>query len=321
MKQLKSLSIKNFQSHKDTTLEFDSAFTIITGDNGSGKTALLRVLDILLYGASYPVEWIRNGEKDSTLQVTFTDGSSIIRYRTKTVNKITFIYADGTVDAYTGTKDIKGLWEEFTGFKKVLLDKASKTPVALQYASVRESRFLLDNSAEVLMRIVSSAFAGRGVEQAKVTIKSKQRSLTEQVKTLDTEKEVYQAQVDKFESIKTRMDALKSKHEWVQEDYTAVDTKASKVSKAIATLTAVRILRKKLSVENAVVSALDEAYKEYVSYKYMVDRVASALEQRESITSLKVYGETIKESTKKVMSEIQKFTCEKCGRCVVEVCA
>jgi exonuclease SbcC len=42
---INSLSISNFQSHKDSTLEFDGGVNIITGQSDSGKSAILRALN------------------------------------------------------------------------------------------------------------------------------------------------------------------------------------------------------------------------------------------------------------------------------------
>jgi len=41
---IKSLSIQNFQSHKDSYLEFDPGCNVIVGSSDSGKTAILRAL-------------------------------------------------------------------------------------------------------------------------------------------------------------------------------------------------------------------------------------------------------------------------------------
>jgi len=42
---INSLTIQNFQSHKNTTLEFDNGINIIIGQSDSGKTAIIRALN------------------------------------------------------------------------------------------------------------------------------------------------------------------------------------------------------------------------------------------------------------------------------------
>ena len=41
---IKNLLLKNFQSHIDSKIEFDSGFNVICGSSDSGKSALLRAL-------------------------------------------------------------------------------------------------------------------------------------------------------------------------------------------------------------------------------------------------------------------------------------
>lgn len=83
----KSIKIKNFQSHKDTTIEFDKGINIIKGVSNHGKTAILRALNWVINnkpdGDSYRSWW--GGDTEVTL--TLEDGTEIIRRRTDKVNE------------------------------------------------------------------------------------------------------------------------------------------------------------------------------------------------------------------------------------------
>lgn len=83
----KKLQIKNFQSHKDTTIEFDKGINIIKGVSNHGKTAILRALNWVINnkpdGDSYRSWW--GGDTEVTL--TLADGTEIIRRRTDKVNE------------------------------------------------------------------------------------------------------------------------------------------------------------------------------------------------------------------------------------------
>lgn len=46
---LKKLTLKNFQSHKDSVLEFSPGVNIIVGSSDSGKTAIIRALRLAIY--------------------------------------------------------------------------------------------------------------------------------------------------------------------------------------------------------------------------------------------------------------------------------
>jgi len=58
---IKTLSIQNYQSHKDSTLEFDPGVNVIVGSTDSGKTAIIRALRWLIWnrpnGDSFRSTW------------------------------------------------------------------------------------------------------------------------------------------------------------------------------------------------------------------------------------------------------------------------
>lgn len=53
MAVVKKLSVQNIRSHDKFTIKLSSTVTVITGDNGSGKTSLLEALYISLQGKSF----------------------------------------------------------------------------------------------------------------------------------------------------------------------------------------------------------------------------------------------------------------------------
>lgn len=84
---IKSLKLKNFQSHKDTNLTFHPGFNIITGASDSGKSGLIRALRLLIEnkpsGWDYK-SWFNN-TKETEVSIEIDD-SSITRRRTASKN-------------------------------------------------------------------------------------------------------------------------------------------------------------------------------------------------------------------------------------------
>ena len=83
---IKQITIKNFQSHKDTTLDLDPGVNIIGGTSDSGKTALLRALKWVITnrpsGDSYRSHW----GGDTEVGIITTDDVEVFRRRTRKLN-------------------------------------------------------------------------------------------------------------------------------------------------------------------------------------------------------------------------------------------
>jgi exonuclease SbcC len=62
---INKLSIRNFQSHKNSELELDPGVNVIVGESDSGKTAILRALNWLVFGKPSGTSMIRHNVKSS----------------------------------------------------------------------------------------------------------------------------------------------------------------------------------------------------------------------------------------------------------------
>jgi DNA repair exonuclease SbcCD ATPase subunit len=66
---IKSLSLENFQSHKSTTLEFNSGVNVIIGPSDSGKTAIIRALRWLIWNRPLGNAFRSNWSDESIVQI------------------------------------------------------------------------------------------------------------------------------------------------------------------------------------------------------------------------------------------------------------
>jgi DNA repair ATPase RecN len=87
---IKSLNIKNFQSHKDTNVSFTDGINVITGSSDCGKSAILRALYLAIEnrpsGESYRT--LENGvftKKDTEVSMT-VDDNEVTRVKGNTNN-------------------------------------------------------------------------------------------------------------------------------------------------------------------------------------------------------------------------------------------
>lgn len=74
-----TLHLKNFQSHKDTLLEFGAGVNAVVGCTDSGKSAIIRAIYLLAENKPTGNAFIRNGNTDVFVTATLDDGTEIQR--------------------------------------------------------------------------------------------------------------------------------------------------------------------------------------------------------------------------------------------------
>ena len=146
MKYIEKVILENFQSHKNSTIEFDDQLNVIVGPSDSGKTAILRGIRWALYNEPSGDYFIREGTSECSVTIIFNDGTKIKRYRNKSKNTY-FLY-----DSNNNEMKFEGFGtsvpEEIinkTGIKKILLD--SDLSNAINLSDQLEGAFLLSERA------------------------------------------------------------------------------------------------------------------------------------------------------------------------------
>ena len=80
------VELENFQSHKNSVIEFDRGLNVILGNSDSGKTAIIRAIKWAIYNEPQGLSYIREGESSASVTVYFNTGAILKRYRTKSKN-------------------------------------------------------------------------------------------------------------------------------------------------------------------------------------------------------------------------------------------
>lgn len=142
MCKLKELRIKNFQSHEDTRLSFSEEMTVILGASDVGKSSIIRALKWALFNEPSGDFFIRKGEKDVEVTITFDNGNILVRGRNATKNYYELIHEDGQSKILenfgTGLPEIV---TEFTQIQKIKIDEDHET--CLNISDQLEGPFLL----------------------------------------------------------------------------------------------------------------------------------------------------------------------------------
>lgn len=164
---LKKLRIKNFKSHEDSTLEFESINTIL-GSNHSGKTNILRALKLILYHEDWPVTWIRYGQSEAFIEIELANKTVIRRTRTKSTQSVTI--SDGkNVTSFDGKKGALEFISKVIGIKKITLDDASD-PEDLNFMYVHDSPFIIGGRPDTVQRKISGIIGANAIDDARVRL-------------------------------------------------------------------------------------------------------------------------------------------------------
>lgn len=122
MKYIKRVVLENFQSHKYTEIEFDQYLNVIVGPSDHGKTAIIRALKWALFNEPSGDFFIREGEKECSVTVIFSDNTKVKRFRSKSKNAY-YLYDE---------KGEEMIFEGFgTNVPQEIIDKTSMRKVVL----------------------------------------------------------------------------------------------------------------------------------------------------------------------------------------------
>uniref|UniRef100_UPI00288A435F AAA family ATPase n=1 Tax=Peptoniphilus duerdenii TaxID=507750 RepID=UPI00288A435F len=102
MKYIKKVHLINFQSHADSILDFEEGLNVILGRSDSGKTAVIRAIKWALYNEPRGDYFVRIGEKDTSVEITFSDDTVLKRARNGNKNVYEFKNLLGEVTRYEG---------------------------------------------------------------------------------------------------------------------------------------------------------------------------------------------------------------------------
>lgn len=180
------ISIKNFQSHKDTTLELSSGVNTIIGPSDSGKTAILRAF----------ADWLVNNRPlGKAFQSTW---GKLTEVRAETTNKKVVIR---TKSPNKNHYKLSGLKDPLEGFGSNVPEEISKTLNILPINIHRQhdGPFLLSKSPPEIARYLNTIV---GLDKIDIALKNIASTLREEKGDLvkdETEKIIL---IDELESLR-----------------------------------------------------------------------------------------------------------------------
>jgi exonuclease SbcC len=195
---MKTLQLKNFQSHKSTTIDFAPTLTCLVGKSNHGKSAIIRAIKKVRDNKPLGSKFIRHGTTDCSVTVDDVH-LSIGKNTTYSVEGTTFKALRGAVP------------EEVT-------EALNIGPESIQ--EQHYSIFLLDLSPGKVAEKLSSLLSLQEATDSLAYIKSKKTRTQKEIDTIVKSIEAQEAIVDELEFI-----------DRVDEAYTKIERKRSKIER------------------------------------------------------------------------------------------
>jgi exonuclease SbcC len=197
---IKRIRIKNFQSHKDTELEFHPGINVICGKSNSGKSAILRALKLLCenrpLGLHYKSHFAKPNDK---VEVEIETFDNRIINLTKTKNKTTYIL-DG---------------KEFTGSEVPDEIKSILNVSEINWQHQLDNHFLISESASEAAKIINKIIRIEDVDEWVSELTTEINSENKHIKILEGQK----AQLEEAQNKYQHLEEAKSKLEEIEKLY------------------------------------------------------------------------------------------------------
>lgn len=340
---LKSLKIKDFQSHVASEIPLGPGLNIISGPSGNGKSAILRAVAALAYNNLQGTSAVRlpNGK---SYQITLeTEGGTVVREKGKKVNTYTL---NDTTFADVGI-NVPEAVSKLVNIDPVQLD--SSTTININFANQMDAPFMLTVPDTAKMKFLNAIAGTNAVDLAAKEAVNLSRESESKVKEANTLLEIKKASQ---EQLLRKIEHLKNLNKYLAtqiETYEALKLELDGVRKLHARLESLKLGLKRINRLKAVFSTLDissalDRIRHYInisslnnrklalenSYRvlhnkhkvYMAMHINESLERIKQIKALSVLlnkYKTVKEQENLLRQKHEKFCILDIGRAVAVI--
>ena len=144
MYNLQKIILKNFQIHNYLEIDFTNQLNIITGETGTGKTAIFRALEFV-YGCSdiNETDYRKENTKETSVTIKLSSGFEVERVRSDTINRYILRKEDFVEKIFDSVG--RETPEEIKQVLGLNLLEFDKTTLNLNFASQDDLNFLFDS--------------------------------------------------------------------------------------------------------------------------------------------------------------------------------
>lgn len=317
---LNKIQIHNFQSHKDTEIEFSPGVNIIKGPSDCGKTAVLRALNLLVNnkpsGDAYCSSW---GGKTS-VKGTFDD-CEVTNARTSSSNE--YVLNESVFRALGGK--VPEEIQKAINMDDINIQRQMDAPFLLSETSGEVAKVLnkianldiIDVAMQNINKEVRSANANMAMVEGKITEYEQKMNKfkgLDDIKALLSFMKVKMTQVDKVKTtVATVKDAL-LKYTNVQDALLPIQDRIAILEKRIARNESIaEIEAKYLAVKekrwslNISIDKLEEVEKKVTEYQKRISLLKTKIASLEKRAEVEVLLQVSKDKYKIINDTFQKY--------------
>ena len=230
---LKRLELINIESHKDSILNFVEGVNVIVGDSDSGKSAILRALQLLLYNQPVGDDFRSDWGGDSEIRGKFEDGD-VIRKRTSSLNAY---YLDGAELTGIGRGKVPGAVKRFLQVSEINL-MSQEDPLFMVQWDPKKRGEVINSLCDFSKIETATTFIKRQIKSEKAELKkheSNVKDLTAKIEALPDIDEL-EDQVSLLEGMVETLDSLEEEIDDIEADLNQLNRKSAQIAKYEAIL-------------------------------------------------------------------------------------
>lgn len=209
MKKINQVHIHNFQSHEDTVISMAGFLTTIVGPSDAGKSAVIRALRWAFFNEPAGTQYMRVGTNDTFVRVSYVDGSSLLRARTKTTNYYVIEQSDGSTERFEGFgQGVPDQVTEFTQMRKVQI--TDKDAISINLSEQLENAFLLGEKASLRAEAIGRLAGTHTIGQAHKIAGQDKFNANRDISRLKVKEAELDLQLEQFNDLEEEENQLES---------------------------------------------------------------------------------------------------------------
>ncbi|MGE5417262.1 MAG: AAA family ATPase [Acidobacteriota bacterium] len=256
---IKSIRLKNFQSHHDSSFELSPGLNIIVGPSDQGKSAVIRALRWVMYNEPRGAAFIRTGENRTEVQIVLSNGTVVERIRDDSgkVNRYILEISGEEPQVFERfNKEVPLEIRKALGISKLVVDRDRSLEINL--ARQLEGPFLMEESGATRSKVLGRVANLHIIDAAQRDVLRDVNMFSQEASRLDHEIKEIEEQLEAFV------------------DLEAADTKLADVEKLMHRLAEKELILSQISDLNSIYRSTNAQMHDTMGRLSILDSVDNA---------------------------------------------